>query len=479
MGSAGTADSVDPATGVKFLPPYGMDDGTAASEACRKAAAAFDTYRALPTERRAEFLRAVASELEAAGEQIVELYAEETALGEARARNELARTTGQLRMFADLLDDPSWPEVRRVDGLVSRRVPLGPVAVFGASNFPLAFSVAGGDTASALAAGCPVVVKGHPAHLRVSELAGACVAAAAAATGMPDGVFSLVFGAGNDIGQQLAADPRIAAIGFTGSRAGGTALMGTAQRRAVPIPVYAEMSSINPVFLLPGRLEAGAAEVAAGFAGSLTMGAGQFCTNPGLLLAVEGAGLAEFRRALVPALGGQAGQTMLTERIATAYGEGVARLGSIPGTGRIAVGGEGPNPPAVYEADVETFLKHEELHEEVFGAAGLLVVCPSAEDLVRAAEHLGGQLTATLQAAPGDRDLALALLPVLERKAGRIVYNGWPTGVAVTAATVHGGPYPATSDGRSTSVGTMAVERFLRAVCYQDFPGGLLPNLGT
>ncbi|MFB9186012.1 aldehyde dehydrogenase family protein, partial [Dactylosporangium sucinum] len=283
------------------------------------------------------------------------------------------------------------------------------------------------------------------------------------------------FGAGNDIGQQLVADPNVAAVGFTGSRAGGLALLATAQRRRVPIPVYAEMSSVNPVFLLPERLATEAAPTATGFAASLTMGAGQFCTNPGLLFAVEGEGLDAFRAALAEALRGRAGDTMLTAGIAAAYREGVLRRAAAQDVRQLAGGVDGA-APAVFETTGKAFRTERggELQEEIFGAASLLVVCADADELLQAAEILDGQLTATLQAGPADAALVRRLLPVLERKAGRIVYNGWPTGVAVNRAMVHGGPFPATSDGRTTSVGTMAVERFLRPVAYQNLPAGLL-----
>ncbi|MFB9185055.1 aldehyde dehydrogenase family protein, partial [Dactylosporangium sucinum] len=283
------------------------------------------------------------------------------------------------------------------------------------------------------------------------------------------------FGAGNDIGQQLVADPNVAAVGFTGSRAGGLMLVAIAQRRRIPIPVYAEMSSVNPVFLLPDRLSTAATPTAAGFAASLTSGAGQFCTNPGLLLAVDGAGLDEFRTALGEALAGLPGETMLTAGIAAAYRDGVHRRAAAPGVRWLAGNADGV-APVVFETTGKTFAADRtgKLHDEIFGAASLLVVCTDPDELLNAADVLDGQLTATLQATPADAALARRLLPVLERKAGRIIYNGWPTGVAVNPAMVHGGPFPATADGRSTSVGTMAIERFLRPVAYQNLPQSLL-----
>ncbi|MFF3854224.1 aldehyde dehydrogenase (NADP(+)) [Micromonospora sp. NPDC002575] len=489
-GQAPPRRSRNPHSGEELEPPYGMDDGTAVTEACRRAEAAFDAYRTRPDRHRADFLNGIATNLEEHGEQIVTAVVLETGLAEARARTELARTAGQLRMFADLLGTPEWRDPRHVPAqphrtplprpdLRSRLIPLGPVAVFGASNFPLAFSVAGGDTASALAAGCPVVVKGHLAHLRTSELVGACVADAARQADMPDGVFSLVFGAGNDTGRQLVTDPRIAAVGFTGSRAGGTALTALAQRRPVPIPVYAEMSAINPVFLLPHRLAAATAETAAGYVASLTAGAGQFCTNPGLVLAVEGPDLDTFRKTVTELLREQPAQTMLTTAIAEAYRAGQTELAGIPEVDLLAEGTANPTDtagvPAVYQTDARTLLTEPRLQEEVFGATSVLVGCANPDDLIQVARHLAGQLTATLHADPDDHALAATLLPLLERRAGRIVYNAWPTGVEVGPATVHGGPYPATSDPRTTSVGTMAINRFLRPVAYQDLPEDLLP----
>jgi NADP-dependent aldehyde dehydrogenase len=360
-------------------------------------------------------------------------------------------------------------------------VPLGPVAVFGPSNFPLAFSVAGGDTASALAAGCPVVVKAHSAHPGTSELVGRALQKAVKACGLPEGVFSLLFGSGREIGQALVADPRIQAVGFTGSRTGGTALMTTAQARPQPIPVYAEMSSINPVFLLPEALKARGTAIAEGFVGSLTMGAGQFCTNPGLVIGVKGADLDGCLDAAGKAVEGSAAQTMLTPGTHQAYQEGVARLAGHAKVRDVARGQQGAGPhdcqAGLFAVSADDFLADETLQrEEVFGACSLVVECTSPDDMRRIAGHLEGQLTATLQLDEGDRDAAKALLPILERKAGRILANGWPTGVEVCHAMVHGGPYPATSDSRTTSVGSAAIHRFLRPVCYQALPEGLLPE---
>ncbi|ASW55568.1 aldehyde dehydrogenase (NADP(+)) [Plantactinospora sp. KBS50] len=488
-GRGGTQRSVEPASGRPAGPEYGLDDGALTDEACRLADDAFDAYRGAPG--RARFLAAIADNLDTHREQIVHLVVAETALPESRARSEHARTTGQLRMFAAALNDGSHLDLRHEPGqpdrqpaprpdLRSRRIPIGTVAVFGASNFPLAFSVAGGDTAAALAAGCPVVVKAHPAHPRTSEATAACVAAAARATGMPAGVFSLVYGRGNETGERLVADPHVAAVAFTGSRAGGLALTAIAQRRPVPIPVFAEMSSTNPVFLLPARLAARPHEIAAGFLASLTSGAGQFCTNPGLLIAVAGPGLDEFRAAVAQRLADQPAQTMLTAGIAEAYRTGLRHWQATGAVRTLAQGRPAAaaqeGAAAMYETTAARFLAEPRLRDEVFGAASLLVVADRPETLPELAHALDGQLTATMHADPADRDLAAALLPRLERRAGRILVNGWPTGVEVNRATVHGGPFPATSDGRSTSVGTMAIERFLRPVAYQDLPPWLTPT---
>lgn len=378
--------------------------------------------------------------------------------------------------------DPAQPDrtpLPRPD-LRMRMVPLGPVAVFGASNFPLAFSVAGGDTASALAAGCPVVVKGHPAHPGTSELVAAAVADAVRAAGFPAGTFSLLSGPGNELGSALVADPRIKAVGFTGSRAGGLALMKIAAARPVPIPVYAEMSSINPVLLLPGALASRGEELARGFLASLTMGAGQFCTNPGLVIAVEGAELDRFVDAAANALSEHPAATMLTPGIFDAYRRGVERLAANSRARLVARGAEGGancGEAALFSIAADDFLADESAAEEIFGAASLVVRCADAGQMGEVVRQLEGQLTTTIHFEESDHDAVAKLVPALEQLAGRIIANGWPTGVEVSHAMVHGGPHPATSDGRSTSVGTLAIERFLRPICYQDFPDPLLPPI--
>jgi NADP-dependent aldehyde dehydrogenase len=410
-------------------------------------------------------------------------------LPQARLEGERGRTVGQLRLFAKVVRDGHYLDVA-LDAALPERAPprpdlrlrkigLGPVVVFGASNFPLAFSVAGGDTASALAAGCPVIVKAHGAHPGTSELVGRAVQAAVAGCGLPEGVFSLLHGDGRTVGQALVAHPAIKAVGFTGSRAGGLALVRAAAERAEPIPVYAEMSSVNPMFLLPGALEEGAARIGAGFVDSLTLGAGQFCTNPGLVIGLDSPALDRFIEAAATALRAKTGATMLTPGIHAAFHDGVAKLAGQAGVSELARGqcgtGACGGQPALFVTDAANFLANPALEDEIFGAASLVVRCTEPAQLRQLAEHLDGQLTATLFVTEADQALARSLLPALERKAGRVLVNGFPTGVEVAHAMVHGGPFPATSDSRSTSVGAGAIDRFLRPVSYQDFPAWLLP----
>ena len=490
-GQQADIQAVNPATGEKLSPAYPGGSKAEVDQACALAEAAFDSYRETGLKARATFLETIAAEIEGIGDELVERAMAETGLPRPRIEGERGRTCGQLRLFASVVRAGEWLDVRidpampdreplpRAD-LRQRHIGLGPVAVFGASNFPLAFSVAGGDTASALAAGCPVVVKGHSAHPGTSELVGRAIQRAVAACKLPEGVFSLLFGSGKEIGQALVADPRIQAVGFTGSRSGGTALMATAQARPQPIPVYAEMSSINPVFLLPEALKARGKAIAEGFVGSLNMGAGQFCTNPGLVIAVEGPELDAFVAAAGEAVKGSAGQTMLTPGIHDAYQQGVGRLASHAKVTEVARGQAGetahPCQAGLFVTQAEAFLSDPALQEEVFGSTSLVIACADAQEVARVAAQLEGQLTITLQMDDGDLATAKQLLPTLERKAGRILANGWPTGVEVCHAMVHGGPYPATSDSRTTSVGSAAIFRFLRPVCYQALPEGLLPE---
>jgi len=481
--------AINPATGEPLEPAFAFAGGAEVDRACRLAWDAFHTYRETGIEQRARFLEQIAANIVEIGDELVDRANAETGLPQPRIEGERARTVGQLKLFAEFLRSGEWLDARidtamperkplpRAD-LRERHIPLGPVAVFGASNFPLAFSVAGGDTASALAAGCPVVVKGHPAHPGTGELVGRAIQAAVASCGLPEGVFSLLLGA-VETGATLVADPRIKAVGFTGSRGGGMALVGIANARPEPIPVYAEMSSINPVYLLPGALSARADTLGREFVTSLTMGAGQFCTNPGLVFGLAGAGLDRFLDSAATALKAYEPPAMLTPGIHQAYDTGVRALSEHNQVETIARGrvGEGINQGqgTLFATDAKSFMADPRLGHEVFGASSLVVRCQDADTLVALSETLEGQLTATLHLEPSDAGLARRLLPVLERKAGRVLANGWPTGVEVSHAMVHGGPFPATSDSRTTSVGTLAMRRFLRPVCYQDIPADLLP----
>lgn len=488
-GSGSAVHGIDPATGGRLLPAYAHGTEADVARATAAAADAFGPYRATSSEDRAHFLLTIADNLDAASEVLVERAVAETGLPPARITGEVGRTSGQLRLFASVLREGSWHGARidpaqpdrtplpRAD-IRQRKIPLGPVAVFGASNFPLAFSVAGGDTASALAAGCPVVVKAHDAHPGTSELVGRLIADAVAATGMPAGTFSLLYGTGRELGIALVTDPHIKAVGFTGSRSGGTALVAAAASRPEPIPVYAEMSSINPVFPLDGALRDDAAGLGRAFVASLTMGSGQFCTNPGLVIAVDGPGLDAFVAAAAEAISSSTPTPMLTPGIAASYASGVDEFVSAADVLARSEESTGPNTcrAALFGTDAETFLASTTLQQEIFGSSSLVVRCRDLQQVREVAAELEGQLTATVHAADSDHEDARDLLEALELKAGRILFNGWPTGVEVGHAMVHGGPYPSTSDSRTTSVGSLAIERFLRPVAYQDVPASLLPR---
>ena len=488
-GTAAAFYAINPATGLPLEPAFGAANLDDVEQACTLAQQAFDTYRDITLEQRAAFLEQIAQNILDLGPLLIERAMQESGLPQARLEGERGRTVGQLRLFAKVVRDGRWLGTALDSALPDRTPPrpdlrlrkiaLGPVVVFGASNFPLAFSVGGGDTASALAAGCPVVVKAHGAHPGTSELVGKAIQAAVASCGLPEGVFSLLHGDGRTIGQALVSHPAIKAVGFTGSRQGGMALVRTAAQRVEPIPVYAEMSSINPMFLLPDAMAQGAAKIGSGFVDSLVLGAGQFCTNPGLVIALEGDALNRFRDAAATALQGKTGTTMLTPGIHSAFNSGVEKLGQADGVTLLARGQNGATAcagqAALFETDAANFLANPALEDEIFGASSLIVRCSDIAQFSQIAEHLDGQLTATMFLTENDRELALALLPALERKAGRILINGYPTGVEVSHAMVHGGPFPATSDSRSTSVGASAIDRFLRPVSYQDLPGYLLP----
>lgn len=461
--------------------------------ACRLASGAFDSFRDISPHARATFLDTVADRVGALGDALIERAMAETGLPRARLTGELGRTTGQLRLFAETLRRGDWLGVR-IDPARPERTPLprpdlrlrniaiGPIAVFGASNFPLAFSVAGGDTASALAAGCPVVVKGHPAHPGTGEMVARAVLQAVADCGLPPGVFAFLPGSSRALGAALVADPNIQAVGFTGSRSGGLALMAVAAARPQPIPVFAEMSSVNPVLLFPAALAERAEAIATGFVASLTMGAGQFCTNPGLVLAIgDDTGIDRFLAAAATALADTPGApAMLTRGIAASFVAGIEELTANPALSLVARGqadaASDAAAAALFVTDSAAFLADRCLSREVFGASSIVVRCATVANARAVLDHLEGQLTITLHHAEADLDAAADLVPLLERRAGRILANGWPTGVEVGHAMVHGGPFPATSDARSTSVGSRAIERFLRPVSYQDLPARLLPT---
>ena len=482
----------NPATGSDIAEPvFGGGSVAQVELACELAQKAFDPYRQLPLTVRAEFLERIADGITALGDALIERAHQESGLPKARLEGERGRTTGQLKLFAQVVRAGQWltatldsplPERKPLprSDLRMQKIPLGPVAVFGASNFPLAFSVAGGDTAAALAAGCPVVVKAHGAHLGTSEMVGRVIQRVAQDMDLPEGVFSLIVGAGNAVGEALVAHPAIKAVGFTGSRAGGTSLMRVAAARAEPIPVFAEMSSINPVFLLSNALAQRGDSIARGFVDSLVLGAGQFCTNPGLAIAVDSDALAGFVATASDALSSKPAQTMLTSGIHAAYEKGEGKLAATEGVEAVAHGvdatGLTQGRAALFVTDAQTFLATPALEDEVFGPASTIVRCRDEQEMLAVAEHFAGQLTATVQMDSADLPAAKKLAPILERKAGRILVNGFPTGVEVSHAMVHGGPFPATSDSRATSVGTTSIERFLRPVCYQDFPADLLPE---
>ncbi|MFN3953995.1 MAG: aldehyde dehydrogenase (NADP(+)) [Pararhodobacter sp.] len=471
-------------------PAQAFSEGTPAivDQACAAAEAASWSFGQSSREARAELLEAIADTIEARGTEITETGTRETGLPAARLEGERGRTTGQLRLFAhhiragDYLDrrhDPALPDRQPAPRPELRMVqrPIGPVAVFGASNFPLAFSTAGGDTAAALAAGCPVVVKGHDAHPGTGEIVAGAIAEAIRRCGIDPGVFSLVQGGNRAVGQALVSDPRIKAVGFTGSLAGGRALFDLCAARAEPIPFFGELGSVNPVFVLPSALAGRGAGIAQGWAVSLTMGAGQFCTNPGIVVMIDGPEAAVFAAAARDALEPVGPQTMLTEGIAAAYRQGRDRVAGMPGVNALLtpVCEARAATPQLFETIGDVWLGNAGLGHEVFGPLGLIVRVKDAAQMETLACSLDGQLTCTLQMDDGDSALAQRLLPVLERKAGRILANGFPTGVEVADSMVHGGPWPASTNFGHTSVGTLSIRRFLRPVCYQNLPASLLP----
>jgi 2,5-dioxopentanoate dehydrogenase len=484
--SGETTFNSDPASGPVHSFSVGLTDNVEA--AALAAEEAFISYGYSSREVRAGFLTAIADEIEARADAITEIGSQETGLPEARLQGERGRTTGQLRLFAshilagDYLDrrhDEALPDrqpLPRPDLKMVQR-PIGPVAVFGASNFPLAFSTAGGDTAAALAAGCPVIVKGHSAHPGTGEIIAEAIHAAIASCGLHQGVFSLIQGGKRDVGTALVQHPLIKAVGFTGSLGGGRALFDLCAQRKEPIPFFGELGSVNPMFILPAASSARGEEIGRNWAGSLTMGAGQFCTNPGIAVVLEGQADG-FGQAAADALADVGSQMMLTNGIAAAYhsgrdhvsgAAGIKTLFSSQSDGREAL-------PNLFQVSASDWLADESLAEEVFGPLGLIIVAENQDQMLEIARSLQGQLTCTLHMDDGDSDVARPLLAVLERKAGRIMANQFPTGVEVSDAMVHGGPFPASTNFGATSVGTLSIRRFLRPVCYQNIPDSIFPD---
>ena len=490
QGTDSAGKSINPTTNEALEPDFAAASSEEVELAVSLADAAFNTYRTTSGAKKAGLLRAIAENIEASIEELVARMPLETGLPEMRVRGEAGRTCGQLRMFANLVEEGSWVDARidraqpdraplpKVDTRSMLR-PLGPVVVFAASNFPLAFSTAGGDTASALAAGCPVIVKAHSSHSGTAEIVGLAIQKAVADCCLPEGVFSLVYGGGRTVGQALVKHPAIKAVGFTGSYGGGRALMDLAAARPEPIPVYAEMSAINPVVILPEIAAEKGEALAEGLFGSLTLGVGQFCTNPGLVF-IHADAADQITTKLTELVSSSSSAAMLNAGICQAYGSGLDQLKNHPQVQMLAEGscGDAANQavPTAFQTTAADFLAAGDLTEEVFGPATLIVTYTSDDELTSLFAALGGQLTASVFGTDSELAQQGELAKLMEDRAGRLVFNGFPTGVEVCASMVHGGPFPATSDGRSSSVGTMAIYRFSRAVCYQDCPDALLPD---
>jgi 2,5-dioxopentanoate dehydrogenase len=490
-GTRGSFHGIDPATGAKLEPAYHYASLEDLDCAANLAEDAFAVYSKLSGHDRARFLRHIAAGIEAIGAEIVDRAHRETALPEARLKGELARTVNQLRLFAQLVEEGSWANARIDPAQPDRKPlpradirsvlrPLGPVAVFGSSNFPLAFSVAGGDTASALAAGNPVIVKAHSAHPGTSELVGQVVAAGVRACGLPAGVFALLYGAGSEIGAALVTHPAIKAVGFTGSLGAGRSLMKVAASRPEPIPCFMEMSSSNPLVVLPEALATRGTQIANGLFGSFTLGVGQFCTKPGLVYLPRNQAADALVATLKSLVEQSHASAMLTESICGNHDLGVAARKANNTVQTLAEGAAGTGAsyaaPALFEVSGREMLRSPELAHEIFGPSTLVIRYENRDELLALLNSVEGQLTATLHGTDADIAANADLIAILERKAGRLLVNGFPTGVEVCHAMVHGGPFPATSESRMTSVGTQAIYRFVRPVCYQDFPQAALPE---
>jgi alpha-ketoglutaric semialdehyde dehydrogenase len=483
--------AVNPASGKKMEPNFHEATSKEIDSAIQKAHDAFQVYRNISGKKKADFLISIGEEIMSLGDELIKRCMEETGLPETRLLSERQRTVNQLNMFASLLMEGSWVDAR-VDLAEPGRTPipkpdirsmqkaLGPIGIFGASNFPMAYSVAGGDTTSALAAGCTVVIKAHPAHPGTCELVAGAILNAVKKCNMPDGTFSMVHGQSTAVGLELVRHPLIKAIGFTGSFRGGKALFDEANKRQTPIPVYAEMGSTNPVFILPGIMRERGAAIAQELAASVTLGVGQFCTNPGLVFVQQSEKNKEFTGALSKSITETNAGIMLTEGIRDNFQHRVEALQTITGVEIIATGKESSSgfnaTPHVFESDIKNFIGNPTLEEEVFGPSSLLITADDKNEMLLAAKKLSGHLTATVHGTAEDFQNYADLIHILEQKAGRLIINGYPTGVEVCHSIVHGGPFPATTDSRTTSVGTLAITRFTRPVCYQNFPDTLLPD---
>ena len=480
----------DPAAAKELEPVFHSASAAELERAIKLASAAAPAWAKLPGAERNRFLRLIADKLDANAALLAARAVQETGLPLARCTGEVARTSGQLRLYGETAARGDWLDARIETALPERKPlpkpdhrsmlrPLGPVVVFGSSNFPFAYSVAGGDTASAFAAGCPVIVKAHPAHPGTGELVGQLIVEAVKECGLPEGTFSLLFDAGFELGQALVKHPLVKAVGFTGSLKGGRSLVDLAAARPEPIPVYAEMGSINPLFILPGALAERSAAIVDGQHASATVGVGQFCTNPGLIVLQRSAAAEQFLQALTAKLTATPESAMLTPGIKKNFATNTASRAKQPGVKVIAESKTASAcgaAPVWFETEAATFLKNHSLSEEIFGPSSLVVWCRDQAEMLEVARHLEGSLTATLHAGAAEAAGQGELITLLAAKAGRVILNSYPTGLEVSPAIVHGGPYPSTSDGgRSTSVGTRALNRWARLVCYQNFSDGLLP----
>jgi NADP-dependent aldehyde dehydrogenase len=490
MGARGF-NAVNPFDGTVLEPRFYEAVNEEVDQAFLLAEQALGVYRRKSPLEKAAFLDRIGDEIMALGDALIQRCMQETALPGQRLKNERGRTVNQLKSFAGVLREGSWVEARIDTAEPDRQplpkpdirqmlIPLGAVGVFGASNFPLAFSTAGGDTASALAAGCPVVVKAHPCHPGTSEMVARAIRGAVQATDMPDGIFSMVHGQSQEVGMAVVKHPLARAVGFTGSFAGGKALYDAAVRRPEPIPVYAEMGSANPVFLLPGALKERSKTIAQGLAASITLGVGQFCTKPGLIFLIRSKAAEEFIGQTVGEMDGIAPGTMLSKKIKETYDSGVRALINMNGielkTGGKAAAGNCQGMPRLLQTTALEFIANPRLDEEVFGPTALMVIADDNGQLMEAASCLKGHLTASIHCADRELEDYAGLTALLENKVGRLIIDGFPTGVEVCPSMHHGGPFPATADVRVTSVGTAAIKRFARPVCYQNFPLSLLPE---